>query len=151
MIKYWLLVSLIIWSFQSFGKEHDVKANIFLEEIEVPCYSPIKKGCFTIANNEEYYALFDNDYNRETCTSHRLPYVDFENYYLIHLDPLLGGCDEPDIKVDLIWCDDVGIRVDVSITQYGNCYRLWHDRIWLKIPRKYYEEDIKFNVNRIHK
>ena len=148
MMKIFFLLSLSILfsNLIVLSKGSNVEGNIPFEIMKMFCFSPNKTGNYVVENDTDYYSLFRNDYNNRNCGHTRPPYIDFSEYFLIRIDPLLGGCKKPTVKVDIVWKEKLQTNININIVQFGRCYRLWYERIWIKIPKKYYKEDFNFNV-----
>lgn len=128
----------------AFAQKHELQANIDCEAVEVNCQADIHQELTVVTSPTVFYRMFPEYDSRDNC---HLPRIDFNRYFLVCVRPRwLGGCKEPKISLRLNWEEKKNLSVDVQITEYGKCYRLWQDAFWVKIPKSFYTETLDFRI-----
>lgn len=116
------------------------------QNIVIKCSSGECKKCI-INNEQDYQALLKYRSPHPDCTDYTLPSIDFTKYTLIGQAITVGGCKRPDIEKELIRIpSDKKYILKTFVEQHGTCKRLFHNSIWIIIPKIESDYTVEYNT-----
>ena len=116
------------------------------EDVVIKCSSGECRKCI-ITNEQDYQALLKYRSPHPDCMDYKLPSIDFTKYTLIGQAITVGGCKRPDIEKELIRIpSDKKYILKTFVEQHGTCKRLFHNSIWIIIPKIESDYTVEYNT-----